>query len=230
MIQYSSVYERDGGDEVQIYVNARGSSSDIARAVTLGAITNPEDSSIEANVYLDMFDYDREQAFKKGCLDINVLIVMPANMTHYESLKIHHRSKGNVVFNFDNINRVDDVNRNGNYQYYPSPAPTTPKFFFDRLDIKADDGYVKVTGIAATEELKMVSAQGDLLGYISANKRVETEAKQYTMLEVLSTSSDLDLKVSADTAHVKVVRHYNKKNIACKPILFVPLPLFQKGI
>ncbi|KAG0295029.1 hypothetical protein BGZ96_012692 [Linnemannia gamsii] len=196
VVQVNMPYESDG-DEVQIYVNARGSSSDIVRAVTLGTITNPEESSIEANVYLDMFDYEREEAFRRGCIDISVRIVMPANMTHFESLKVHHRGKGSVYIRLDHFNRIDGVTRNG--LYYPPPAPTTPTILFDRLDIKGYDGHVGVVGIGATEELKMISTQGSLHGNVFASKRVEVESKQYTSLQLLSTSPDLDLKVSAET-------------------------------
>jgi hypothetical protein len=204
--QSNEPYENDGSDEVLITVNARGSSGDILRAVTLGAITNPEDSSIEANVYLDMFDFDRERAFRKGCLDISVHVVLPANMTHFESLKVHHRSKGNV---YVDMSRFDRNGRNDNYGYYPEPpAPTVPHLLFDRLDIKVDDGYVSVVGTGATEELKVVSAQGRLFGHVFANKRVEVESKQHTTLTVISTSSDLDLKASAETVAATVVRNY----------------------
>ncbi|KAG0302716.1 hypothetical protein BGZ97_002209, partial [Linnemannia gamsii] len=200
--QSNEPYENDGSDEVLITVNARGSSGDILRAVTLGAITNPEDSSIEANVYLDMFDFDRERAFRKGCLDISVHVVLPANMTHFESLKVHHRSKGNV---YVDMSRFDRNDRNDNYGYYPEPpAPTVPHLLFDRLDIKVDDGYVSVVGTGATEELKVVSAQGRLFGHVFANKRVEVESKQHTTLTVISTSSDLDLKASAETVAATV--------------------------
>ncbi|KAF9121422.1 hypothetical protein BGX30_002599 [Mortierella sp. GBA39] len=199
--QHNSRYGDDGGDEVMISVNAWGSSAEIARAVTLSTITDPDSSSLEANVYMSAYNYDRDRVFRRGCVKTNVHIVLPQNMTHFDSLKIHNRNRGNVNINLgtsDYDSRSfpqDPYNRN-----FPGvPAPEGVNVVMDRLDVKTNNGHVSFRNTVVKEDLKVVAAQGYILGQITVDKRVETESKEHTHLTVFSSSTDLDLKVSAET-------------------------------
>ncbi|KAG9069744.1 hypothetical protein KI688_009069 [Linnemannia hyalina] len=190
--QYNSPYGGDGGDEVMIFVNARGSSGEIARAVTLGTITNPDDSSLEANVYMSTDEYERERVFRRGCVDINVRIVFPQNMTHFDSFKVHNRNRGDVDVNFGAYVNPDSRSFPG------QPAPAGAGVAMDRLDVKTNNGRVFFTNTVVKEDLKVIAAQGSIIGQITVDKRVETESKD-THLTIFSTSADLDLKVSSET-------------------------------
>ncbi|KAG0059924.1 hypothetical protein BGZ89_012687 [Linnemannia elongata] len=214
--QYESYYEKDGGDEVRIYVNAKGSSSDIVRAVTLGSITNPDDSSIEANVYLSMREWERDRAFKRGCVKIDVSIVFPQNMTHFDSLKIHNRNKGDIDLHLGP--RVDGLySQNPDSRNYPGlPAPEGLKVAVDRLDIKTNNGNVFFSNAIVKEDLKVIAAQGSINGHITVDKRVETESKRSTILTIISDSTDLDVKASAETSANVIMKSGFSGHVALK--------------
>lgn len=192
-----------------IYVNARGSSRDMVRAVNLGTISNPDDSSLEAYVYLSMLDYVRDMLLPRGCVNTNVHIVFPQNMTHFDSLKVHNRNRGDVNINLGSRVFVGD----GPYPQDPGqPTPAEPKVVIDRLDVKTNYGQVSFSNAFVKEDLKVVAAQGSIVGQITVDKRVEVESKKVALLTVFSNSTDLDLKVSAESvAHIRLVRIITKK-------------------
>jgi hypothetical protein len=217
VFQYSPLYDGDSSDEVQIHVNARGSSGDITRAVTLGTIASPENSSLEANIYLSMHEFERERVLRKGCVDINVRIVFPSNMTNYEFLKVHNRNKGGVnillgqvSYGTNSYSAVNSFNNNNGER---------ARLSLDRLDIKTNDGEVYFANAVVKEELKAVSAQGSIVGKVTVDKRVEMESKGQTFVTVFSDSSDLDLKVSAEImGQIRMVRDLHLFHSLCDTI------------
>lgn len=148
---------------------------------------------------------------RRGCVNTNVHIVFPSNMTHFDSFKVHNRNRGDV-----NINLGPRVyHGDGPYPQDPGqPTPAGPKVVLDRLDVKTNYGQVSFSNAFVKEDLKVVAAQGSIVGQITVDKRVETESKEVTHLTVFSESTDLDLKVSAETvAHVRLVRITTKKTM-----------------
>ncbi|KAF9153569.1 hypothetical protein BG015_003105 [Linnemannia schmuckeri] len=165
MGQYSS-HDNNEGDEVTILVSARGSSGDIVRAVTLGTITNPEDGSLESNVYLSMPYYEVDRVLRRGCVNTNVAIMFPSNTTHFESLKIQNRNKDNVEVRLGASIYGDDQypQDQDNGIYLGRPAPAGPKLTMDRLDVKTNHRRVWFTNAFVKEDLKVVAAQGSIFG------------------------------------------------------------------
>ncbi|KAG0295031.1 hypothetical protein BGZ96_012694 [Linnemannia gamsii] len=205
------------------------SNSNMLQATTLNAFHHPQDSSLEANVYLELDGEERESALRSGCVYSVITIVFPWNMTRFESLKIQNRNKGMVNFWLPHYNEggSDDIiipgrttkksnsysnnvgARAGLAALVVPTAQEWPGMVIDRLDIKVNDGSIYFLGGVITEELKAVSEQGAVIGGITAEKRIELESKLRTRLSLSSNSnySELDLKVSAETtAEIRMVK------------------------
>ncbi|KAG0295030.1 hypothetical protein BGZ96_012693 [Linnemannia gamsii] len=217
--QSDSPNDQDEG-KVRIYAHLRASNANILLATTLNSIPHPEDSSVEANVYLELYGRERERTLRWGCLKTDVSILFPWNMTRFESLKIQHRNKGDVDVWFeqygdnssyhggntavDGLFR-DSTSNNNNHRSYNAgavllPAPQAPRVAIDRLDIKASNGNIYVMNVLVANKLKVVSEQGGIIGLVTANRRIEMESKLYTILSLKSNNtSSLDLKASAET-------------------------------
>lgn len=231
MRQCDSPNNQDDG-RVRIYTHLRASNTNILLATTLNAVPHPEDSTLEANVNLELYGQEREKTLRWGCVQTDISIMFPWNMTRFESLKVQHRNRGDVDVWFDQhgnsshlgagaavdvrsgVRHGYNYNNNSFKNTYNAgaggallPPPEAPRIIFDCLDIKTYQGYVYLTNTHVSEELKVVSEQSAIVGQITAGKRIELESKLHTTLALTSSNaSDLDLKVSAETvARVSMV-------------------------
>ncbi|KAH7050447.1 hypothetical protein BKA57DRAFT_528017 [Linnemannia elongata] len=193
--QYDSSTDQDDG-RVKIYAHFRASNTKILLATTLNAIPHLEDSTLEVNIYLELYGQERERTPRWGCVEADVSIMFPWNMPRFESLMVQHRNTGDVDVWFGQYGntshlevdfavdgRLSDKHgyNNNNNKYNCNvgagraslPPPEAPRVVFDHFDIKTNKGFVYLTNTHVSEELKVVSEQSAVVGQVAANKRIE---------------------------------------------------------
>ncbi|OAQ28564.1 hypothetical protein K457DRAFT_126610 [Linnemannia elongata AG-77] len=99
--QYDSSTDQDDG-RGKIYAHLRASNTKILLVTALNAIPHLEDSTLEANIYLELYGQERERTLRWGCVEADVSIMFPWNMPRFESLKAQHRNTGDVDVWFAN--------------------------------------------------------------------------------------------------------------------------------
>ncbi|KAG0369589.1 hypothetical protein BGX24_002353 [Mortierella sp. AD032] len=180
---------------ITIQVTAHASSTEILQTFALEA--TPQLSLMEAKVYLNMTSAQaRKMPLRKGCTLVKVDILLPTNLTRYESLWIHHRERGNV-----NV-KMSRGHPGGANRIWPPTAETTEAeeaavLVIDQLDIQANAGWVTLQDVVVSSELSVVSRLGGINGQVDVEHRVIMDSAKEMTLELSSSSPNLDLKVTS---------------------------------
>ncbi|KAG0265562.1 hypothetical protein BGZ95_003288 [Linnemannia exigua] len=220
---------------ITIQVTARASSAEILQAFALDYSAIPQLSLMEANAYLNMTSAQaRQKALRKGCTLVRVDILFPTNMASYDSLWIHHRERGNVNVRMIG-GRLGGANHTGTSTGRATEAGEAAAIVIDRLDIRANAGWVRLQDVVVSSELSVVSRLGGIDGQVDVENRVVMHSAEELTLELGSSSPNLDLKVtSKEKARVVVKTQYSghvslttTSNVSA-PDVFVPRSKFVK--
>ncbi|KAF9907048.1 hypothetical protein EC991_011352 [Linnemannia zychae] len=213
---------------ITIHVTARASSSDVLEVLALGSWPTPELSMMDASVYINTpSETSRKEILSKGCTFVRVEILFPANMTSYESLRIRHQERGDVRVRMGGVNL--ETTTEAAVVAGPSVGMTV-----DQLDIAVYDGWVTVRDVVVSDELKVVSKLGGIKAQADVNRRVTMEAATDLTLELGSSSSVLDVKVTSrklarvimKTPYVGHVEMMTTTSNGSMPVVFVPRSKF----